>query len=58
MAGDNIDTSAIGSGLLGSDPSDLLKQYLEIDLSGPALLKDDLKLLNRRLDELEAPASK
>ena len=34
-------------------PADLLKQFLEIDLSGPALLNDDLDLLNRRFDELE-----
>jgi oligoendopeptidase F len=35
-------------------PAELLHQFLGIDLSGPALLNDDLKLLNRRLDQLEA----
>jgi oligoendopeptidase F len=35
-------------------PAELLNQFLGIDLSGPALLNDDLELLNRRLDQLEA----
>ncbi|MGA9545306.1 MAG: M3 family metallopeptidase [Candidatus Sulfotelmatobacter sp.] len=35
-------------------PADLLNQFLGIDLSGSALLNDDLDLLNRRLDQLEA----
>ncbi|MGA8500953.1 MAG: M3 family metallopeptidase, partial [Candidatus Sulfotelmatobacter sp.] len=40
-------------------PAELLKQFLGIDLSGQALLSDDLELLNRRLDQMEAsPAGK
>jgi oligoendopeptidase F len=40
-------------------PAELLNQFLGIDLSGPALLNDDLDLLNRRLEQLEAsPARK
>ena len=39
-------------------PAELLHRFLEIDLSGPALLKDDLTLLNSRLDQLEAIARK
>jgi oligoendopeptidase F len=35
-------------------PAELLNQFLGIDLSGPVLLNDDLELLNRRLDQLEA----
>jgi len=35
-------------------PAVLLKQFLDIDLSGTSLLNDDLSLLNRRLDQLEA----
>ena len=35
-------------------PDELLRKFLEIDLSGPALLTDDLALLNRRMDQLEA----
>jgi oligoendopeptidase F len=38
-------------------PAELLKQFLGIDLSGPGLLKGDLELLNRRLNELEASAA-
>ena len=34
-------------------PAELLKRFLEIDLSGPALLNDDLALLNSRLGQLE-----
>lgn len=34
-------------------PADLLRQFLGIDLSGEALLKDDLALLNKRLVQLE-----
>jgi oligoendopeptidase F len=34
-------------------PAELLSQFLGIDLSGPALLNDDLVLLDRRLDQLE-----
>lgn len=34
-------------------PSELLRQFLEIDLSASSLLKDDLALLNHRLDEME-----
>jgi oligoendopeptidase F len=34
-------------------PADLLRQFLGIDLSRPALLNDDLEELNRRLDQLE-----
>ncbi|MGC9990019.1 MAG: hypothetical protein ABSC07_15670 [Terriglobales bacterium] len=45
-------------------PAELLHQFLDIDLSGPTLLNDDLTLLNRRLDQLgvdkpdPAPAAK
>jgi oligoendopeptidase F len=40
-------------------PAELLNQFLGLDLSGPALLNDDLDLLNRRLEQLEAsPAGK
>ena len=35
-------------------PAELLKRFLGIDLSGPALLNDDLVLLSRQLDQLEA----
>jgi oligoendopeptidase F len=35
-------------------PKELLHQFLGVDLSGPALLNDDLELLSRRLDQLEA----
>ncbi len=35
-------------------PAELLRQFLGIDLSGAALLNDDLELLRRRLDQLEA----
>ena len=35
-------------------PAQLLDQFLGIDLSGPALLNDDLVLLSRQLDQLEA----
>jgi oligoendopeptidase F len=38
-------------------PQALLRRFLDIDLSGPALLDDDIRLLNRRLDELEGGAS-
>jgi oligoendopeptidase F len=38
-------------------PAVLLRQYLNIDLFDDSLLKDDLVLLNRRLDQLEAGAS-
>jgi oligoendopeptidase F len=34
-------------------PAELLKRFLEIDLSGAGLLDDDLALLNSRLNELE-----
>ncbi len=34
-------------------PAELLHQFLDIDLSGPTLLKDDLALLDRRLSQLE-----
>ncbi len=34
-------------------PAALLGQFLGIDLSGPALLNDDLALVNRRLDQLK-----
>jgi hypothetical protein len=36
---------------------DLLNRFLGIDLSGPALLNDDLELLSRQLDQLEANAT-
>lgn len=35
-------------------PAVLLKRFLNIDLFDPALFNDDLELLNRRLDQLEA----
>lgn len=35
-------------------PQELLKRFLQIDFSDSSLLKDDLELLNRRLDDLEA----
>jgi oligoendopeptidase F len=35
-------------------PADLLNQFLGIDLSSPGLLNDDLELLKRRLDQMEA----
>jgi oligoendopeptidase F len=38
-------------------PAVLLKQFLKIDLLDGSLLSDDLALLNRRLDQLEASAS-
>ena len=34
-------------------PAALLKKFLNIDLFGPSLLRDDLDLLNRRLNQLE-----
>jgi oligoendopeptidase F len=34
-------------------PAELLKKFLEIDLSGPQLLEDDLALLNARLQQME-----
>jgi oligoendopeptidase F len=37
-------------------PAELLKKFLEIDLSGPQLLQDDLALLNGRLEQMEADA--
>lgn len=39
-------------------PAELLKDFLGIDLSSPSLLSDDLDLLNRRLDEMETPATR
>jgi len=40
-------------------PADLLNKFLGIDLSGPGLVNDDLELLKRRLDQMEAsPAGK
>jgi oligoendopeptidase F len=39
-------------------PAVLLKKFLNIDLSSPALVQDDIDLLNRRLDQLEASPSK
>jgi len=33
---------------------ELLKDFLEIDISSPSLLNDDLNLLNHRLDQMEA----
>lgn len=38
-------------------PAELLRQFLDIDFSGTALLNDDLALLNRRLAQLEANPS-
>lgn len=38
-------------------PSELLSQFLGIDLSASSLLKDDLDLLNRRLDQMEIAAA-
>jgi oligoendopeptidase F len=39
-------------------PAVLLKRFLNIDLSDGSLLEDDLALLKRRLDQLEASAPK
>ena len=40
-------------------PAELLNQFLGINLSGPGLMNDDLELLKRRLDQMEAsPAGK
>ncbi len=38
-------------------PAELLKRFLEIDLSGPSLLDDDLEVLNSRLDQLETSSA-
>ncbi|MGC1373937.1 MAG: M3 family metallopeptidase [Candidatus Sulfotelmatobacter sp.] len=38
-------------------PAELLRQFLEIDLSASSLLEDDFDLLNRRLDQMEAAAA-
>jgi len=35
-------------------PAELLNRFLGVDLSGPALLGDDLELLNGRLNQMEA----
>ena len=35
-------------------PAELLNRFLQIDLTGTALLHDDLELLSRRLDQIEA----
>ena len=40
-----------------SPPAALLRRYLSIDLSDDSFLKDDLILLNHRLDQLESGAS-
>ena len=37
-------------------PAELLNEFLGIELTGHALLNDDLELLNRRLDEMEGSA--
>jgi len=39
-------------------PAELLKDFLEIDLSSPSLLSDDFDLLNRRLDQMEMPPTR
>ncbi len=39
-------------------PAELLKQFLDIDLSGPDLLNDDIGLLNQRLTQLENASSR
>ena len=39
-------------------PGDLLKRFLEIDLSGPGLLNDDLVVLGSRLDQLDRSTHK
>jgi oligoendopeptidase F len=39
-------------------PAELLRQFLEIDLSDSSLLTDDLNLLNHRLDEMEVADQK
>ena len=36
-------------------PDELLNRFLGIDLSGPALLNDDLNLLGARLNQMETP---
>jgi oligoendopeptidase F len=38
-------------------PAELLNKFLDIDLSSPALLNDDLVLLSRRLNQLDADHS-
>lgn len=38
-------------------PAELLHRFLGIDLFSPALLNDDLELLGRRLDQMEATAA-
>jgi hypothetical protein len=43
---------------LDAPPAVLLKRFLNIELSDGLLLEDDLGLLNQRLDQLEAGASK
>ena len=35
-------------------PAELLKRFLDVDLSGPSLLRDDSLLLDQRLKQLEA----
>jgi oligoendopeptidase F len=37
---------------------ELLKKFLDISLSGPSLLSDDIDLLNRKLDQMEALGAK
>jgi oligoendopeptidase F len=39
-------------------PAELLRQFLDIDLSGPGLLDSDLRLLNGRLDQMESMPAK
>jgi oligoendopeptidase F len=39
-------------------PAELLQQFLDIDLSAPSLLNDDVELLGRRLDQIDATASR
>jgi oligoendopeptidase F len=39
-------------------PAELLQQFLGIDVAGTTLLSDDLELLGRRLDQLEASPAK
>jgi oligoendopeptidase F len=39
-------------------PAELLQQFLGIDVAGTTLLNDDLELLGRRLDQLEASPTK
>lgn len=42
---------------INATPGELLREFLEIDLSAASLLKDDVALLNHRMDEMETENS-